>query len=134
MVLAKSCGITSVGAILAPLLKQCESTVRQRLREWSYPSKRKKGTHRQAVEVSHCFASLLGWVLSWWDPGEQRLALAMDASTLSTRFTVLAISVLYRGLENRAQRGVFCRSSVSVAVYALSPLGRTVCRGVAHRD
>jgi hypothetical protein len=32
--------------------------------------------------------------LSWWDPGEQRLALAMDASTLSDRFTVLAISVL----------------------------------------
>jgi hypothetical protein len=97
MVLAKSCGITSVVAILAPLLKQSESTVRQRLRAWSYPSKRKKGTHRQAVEVSHCFAPVLGWVLSWWDRDDQRLALAMDASTLSTRFTVLAISVLYRG-------------------------------------
>jgi len=97
MVLAKSCGITSVVAILAPLLKESESTVRQRLREWSYPSKRKKGTHRQALEVSQCFAPLLGWVLSWWDPGEQRLALAMDASTLSDRFTVLARSRLYRG-------------------------------------
>jgi hypothetical protein len=60
MVLAKSCGITSVVAILAPLLKQSESTVRQRLREWSYPSKQKKGTHRQALEVSRCFAPLLG--------------------------------------------------------------------------
>ena len=97
MVLAKSCGITSVVAILAPLLKQSESTLRQRLREWCYPSKQKKGTHRQALEVSSCFAPLLGWVLSWWDPGERRLALAMDASTLSDRFTVLAISVLYRG-------------------------------------
>ena len=97
MVLAKSCGITSVVAILAPLLKQSESTVRQRLREWCYPSKRKKGMHRQALEVSQCFAPLLGWVLSWWDPGEHRLALAMDANTLSDRFTVLAISVLYRG-------------------------------------
>lgn len=94
MVLAKSCGITSVVAILAPLLKQSESTVRQRLREWCYPSEHKKGSHRQALEVSSCFAPLLGWVLSWWDPGEQRLALAMDASTLSDRFTVLAISVL----------------------------------------
>jgi hypothetical protein len=97
MVLAKSCGITSVVGILAPLLKQSESTVRQRLREWCYPSKHKKGTHRQALEVSQCFAPLLGWVLSWWDPSEHRLALAMDASTLSDRFTVLAISVLYRG-------------------------------------
>src|SRR5207237_9088998 len=97
MVLAKSCCITSVVAILAPLLKQSESTVRQRLREWCYPSKQKKGTQRQALEVSSCFAPLLGWVLSWWDPGEHRLALALDASTLSDRFTVLAISVLYRG-------------------------------------
>jgi hypothetical protein len=97
MVLAKSCGITSVVAILAPLFKQSESTVKQRLREWCYPIKHKKGTQRQALEVSQCFAPLLGWVLSWWDPSERRLALAMDASTLSDRFTVLAISVLYRG-------------------------------------
>jgi hypothetical protein len=40
-------------------------------------------------------------VLHWWGeagkPGQQQLALAMDASTLSDRFTVLCISVLYRG-------------------------------------
>ncbi len=72
MVLAKSCGITSLVAILAPLLKQSESTVRQRLREWCYPIKHKKGTHRQALEVRSCFAPLLGWVLSWWDAGEPR--------------------------------------------------------------
>lgn len=97
MVLAKACGITSVVGILAPLLKQSESTVRQRLREWCYPSQQQKGTHRQALEVSRCFAPLLGWVLGWWDPEEHRLALALDASTLSDRFTVLASSVLYRG-------------------------------------
>src|SRR5712692_1317276 len=97
IVLAKSCGITSVVAILAPLLQQSESTLRQRLREWCYPSKHNKGRHRQAMDVSQCVAPLLGWVLSWWDPDEHRLALAMDASTLSDRFTVLAISVLYRG-------------------------------------
>ncbi len=60
MVLAKSGGITSLVAILAPLLKQSESTVRQRLREWCYPIEHKKGTHRQALEVSSCFAPLLG--------------------------------------------------------------------------
>ncbi len=79
-VLANSCGITSVVGILAPLLAQSESTVRQRLREWCYPSKRKKGTHRQALEVTQCFAPLLGWVLSWWDPGEHRLALGHRSS------------------------------------------------------
>ena len=42
-----------------------------------------------------CFAPLLGWVVSWWQ-GTQ-LALALDATTLGTRFVVLAISVVYRG-------------------------------------
>jgi hypothetical protein len=97
MVLAKSCGITSVVALLAPLLEQSESTLRQRLREWCYPSSRKKGGQRQALEVSLCFAPLLRWVVSWWDPSEPRLALAIDASTLTDRFTVLAVSVLYHG-------------------------------------
>lgn len=97
MVLAKSCGISSVVALLAPLLKQSEATLRQRLRKWCYPAEAKKGRQRQDLEVSGCFAPLLGWVLSWWDPGEHRLALAMDASSLSDRFTVLAVSVLYRG-------------------------------------
>jgi hypothetical protein len=36
-------------------------------------------------------------VLSLWPADEPRLALALDATTLKKRFTVLAISVLYRG-------------------------------------
>jgi hypothetical protein len=40
---------------------------------------------------------LLKWVLSWWQEGERRLALVLDAMTLGQRFTVLAISVAYRG-------------------------------------
>ena len=42
-----------------------------------------------------CFAPLLRWVLAGWQ-GTQ-LALALDATTLGTRFVVLAISVVYRG-------------------------------------
>ena len=42
-------------------------------------------------------ASLLGWILSWWQQSECRLALGMDVTTLADRFTVLCISVLYRG-------------------------------------
>jgi hypothetical protein len=97
MVLAKSCGITSVGALLAGVLHASESSLRQRLREWGYDAADKKGYPRQELEVSTCFGSLLRWVLAWWPATEQRLALAMDSSTLTNRFTVLCISVLYRG-------------------------------------
>jgi len=109
MVLAKSCGRTRVVAILAPLLKQSESTMRQRLREWCDPSKQKKGTHRQALEVNLCFAPLLRWVLSCWDLGEHRLALAMDGShalrSLHGTSDQCALSWLRHpgGLENRVQ-------------------------------
>jgi len=49
------------------------------------------------VQGSACFAPLFRWIVSWWSPGEQRLALAMDASSLSDRFTVLCVRVVYRG-------------------------------------
>lgn len=97
MVLARSCGITSVAALLAPLLDAKETTVRQRLREWCYDAKDKRGAKRLDLDVPSCFAALLRWVLAWWPPSERRLVLAMDASTLGQRFTVLAISVVYRG-------------------------------------
>lgn len=41
------------------------------------------------------FAPRLRWVLAWWQ-GTQ-VALALDATTLGSRFVVLAISVVYRG-------------------------------------
>lgn len=44
-----------------------------------------------------CFGPLVRWVLAWWAPAERRLVLAMDATTLGQRFTVLVISVVYRG-------------------------------------
>jgi hypothetical protein len=97
MVLARSCGITSVCAILAPLLADKESTLRQRLREWCYDKDHKRGDNRQDIDVSTCFAPLLRWVLAWWPPDEKRLVLAMDATSLGQRFTVLSISVVYRG-------------------------------------
>ena len=37
------------------------------------------------------------WILQGWHPTEKRLALACDASTLGQRFTVLVISIVYRG-------------------------------------
>jgi len=97
MVIGRSCGQTTVAAVLAQLLGEKEGAVRQRLREWCYDAKDKKGEKRQEVDVEICFAPLLKWILAWWEPGELRLALALDASTLGQRFTVLSVSVVYRG-------------------------------------
>ncbi len=97
MVLTQSCGLTTVATFLATLLGTTYDAQRQQLREWCYDAADQRGQGRREVDVSVCFAPLLGWVLALWPPGERRLALALDATTLGQRFTVLAISVVYRG-------------------------------------
>jgi hypothetical protein len=95
MVLAQACALTAVSGLLAAALGQPANTVRQRLREGCYAARDKRGRQRQELVVAPCFAPLLRWVLSHWE-GTQ-LALVLDATTLGTRFTVLCISVVYRG-------------------------------------
>jgi hypothetical protein len=99
MVLARSCGQTRVAAALAPLLGQKDNTVRERLRDWSRSApektRAKHGGKRAELDVHTCWAPWLRWVLNDWS-GRQ-LAVALDATTLGQRFTVLVLSVLYRG-------------------------------------
>lgn len=95
MALARSCALTAVGTFLAAWLDRQEPSVRQQLREFCYEADAKRGAQRQALVVEDSFVPLLSWVLHDWQ-GTQ-LALALDATTLGTRFTVLAISVVYRG-------------------------------------
>ncbi len=95
MVLARSCALTAVRVFLAAWLSRKEQTVRQQLREFCYEATAKRGRPRCALDVAPCFVPLLAWVVSLWQ-GTQ-LAVALDATTLGTRFTVLAISVVYRG-------------------------------------
>jgi len=97
MVLSRSCGLSQVSVLLGLLLGQPEETLRQRLREWYYPARDKAGKQRRTLEVESCFAPLLRWVLAWWPEEQQELALALDATTLGQRFTVLCVSVLVRG-------------------------------------
>jgi len=97
IVLAQCCGLTTVAAFLAALLGERDNTVRQRLREWYRDAADKRGAQRQELDVAHCFAPLLRWVLAWWPADERRLVLALDATSLGDRFVVLAISVVYRG-------------------------------------
>src|SRR5437764_1019312 len=97
MVVTQSCGLTTVAAFLALLLGKRPGTRRQQLREWCYAAPDKKGCRRQDVAGRPCCAALLHWVLAWWPAEERRRGLAMDATTLGQRFTVLALSVVYRG-------------------------------------
>jgi hypothetical protein len=97
MIVARSCGLTSVSSTLAALTHKKEAAWRQRLREWCWDPSDKPGSHRQGVAVAACFASLVGWVLSAWSGEEHRLVLVLDATTLKANFVVLAISLVYRG-------------------------------------
>jgi len=98
MILARCCSLDSVASYMADWLEQPELTVRSRLREWYLPADRKSvsdcGDKRKDLPVHTCFAPLLGWLRRDWP--QPRLALALDASTLSDRFVLLAVSVLYR--------------------------------------
>jgi hypothetical protein len=95
MVLARSCALTAVSTCLAAGRRRKEQTVRQQWRAWGYEATAKQGPQRQTLQVEDCFAPLLGWVLSGWQG--THLAMALEATTLGTRFVVLAISVFYRG-------------------------------------
>jgi Transposase DDE domain len=95
MVLARSCGLTAVAAVLAAWQRRRENTVRQQLREFCYAAEAKAGARRREVAVEACFAPLLRWALAGY--AGRQLALALDATTLGSRFVVLACSVVYRG-------------------------------------
>ena len=92
---ARSCALTAVAVLLAGWLHRQEQTVRQQLRECGDEVEAKRGVPRQALAVEPCVGPLRRWVLRGWQ-GTQ-VALALDAPTVGTRFTVLAISVVSRG-------------------------------------
>ena len=71
-----------------------------RLREWCYEVEAKAGSKRggkrQALDITTCFVPLLRWILRLWRG--TCLALAIDATSLGDRFTVLTVSVVYHGM------------------------------------
>jgi Transposase DDE domain len=97
IVLAKTCGLSSVAMALASDFCEKESNFRQRLREWYWDKEDKQGKKRVDWEVSQSFVPLLKWILALWSSNEQKLVLAMDATSLKQQFVVLSISVVYRG-------------------------------------
>ncbi|MBT9096125.1 hypothetical protein KFZ76_19570 [Methylovulum psychrotolerans] len=95
MVVARSCSLTAVADVLSPLLGKKYNTLRERLRDTYREAGAKSGRRRADLCVTECWAPWLAWVLDGW--AGRQLAIAMDATSLGDRFTVLAISVVYRG-------------------------------------
>jgi len=96
IVQTNGCGLTRLSRWVAELEGVPAGRVRQRMRELYYEAVAKRGKQRQEIEVEACFAPLLAGVVRGWQ-GAKELALALDASTVGQRFTVLSISVVYRG-------------------------------------
>jgi hypothetical protein len=95
LVLAHACGLSAVALTLGVLLRQAVNTVRQRLREFYKPADEKAGRGRTQLDAAACCGPLVRWVTAGWT--DKRVALALDATTLGTRFTVLACATVYRG-------------------------------------
>ena len=93
--ITRSCGRSTVATFLALLLGRKVANLDQQLYDWCLDASDKAGDSRREVDVTTCFVPLLRWIISLWTG--THLALAMDATSLSDRFTVLAISVVYRG-------------------------------------
>src|SRR5215210_5115234 len=72
LILAQSCGLTTVATVLAYLLARREGAVREQMRDWYRPASAKRGgiggRKRQTLDVATCFPYLLRWVVAWWDP------------------------------------------------------------------
>lgn len=95
LVLAHACGLTAVVAHLAPLLGRSANTTRQRLREFYRPGARKRGTNRTELDPATCCGPLVRWLTGGWV--DKRVAVALDATSLGDRLTILGVAVVYRG-------------------------------------
>jgi len=108
MTIVKSCGLTSVVNILAPMLsaskdkkilKQKRDSLRQRLRQWCYDANDKTGNKRSELNVETCFPFLLKWIMNLWKGKQLALALYYPCRLPHRSVTVLVVSVLYPSLR-----------------------------------
>lgn len=94
-ILLRSASLTLSALLLAGLLDQQANTFRQRLKEFYKPKHLKRGTRRQELDVTTCFAPLMAWVLRLWPYGQ--ITLALDPTLCRDRFVCLAVSLVYEG-------------------------------------
>jgi hypothetical protein len=102
IVLAKAASLHAVVLALACWLPLNPLSIRKRLQEWYLEAQAKKGHgtagigyQRRDWDPQTACPDLLRWILDGWP--NQQLVLALDPTNFGERFTVLNISVLYRG-------------------------------------
>lgn len=101
IVLARAASLHAVVLALVCWLPFHALSLRKRLQEWYLEAAAKKGSgtghtgwHRRDWDPRTTSADLLRWILEDWP--HRQLVLALDPTNFEDRFTVLAISVLYR--------------------------------------
>ena len=97
MVVLRHCGQSQIANFLGQLLDRRPESVKQRIRELTYESAGKRGEKRHELDVEGSFAPLLGWVVSKFTGSNRQLVMALDATYLGDRFTLLVISVVVGG-------------------------------------
>lgn len=95
LLLARTCGLTSVVAHLAAFLAANVATLRQRLRELYQPAAAQIGPARSEFDAALCFPALVRWAAATHT--DRRLVLALDPTQLTDRFRVLCVAVLAGG-------------------------------------
>jgi hypothetical protein len=100
-VLARSGSLTAVSLALSVRLGWPSLNLTKRLREWYLEAGAKKGAgslgrgkDRRDWQVDQVAPALGRWILATWPSPD--VALALDATSIRDRFTVLAISLVYR--------------------------------------
>jgi len=102
IVLAQSASLHAIVLALVCWVPFNIFSLRKRLQEWYLEADAKKGHgsggkgfQRRDFDTQAASADLLRWILDDWP--NQQLVLALDPTNFGDRFTVLNISVLYRG-------------------------------------
>lgn len=95
MAALRSTSVTLISQFYSKLLEQKEDTILKRLKDVYLPQEFKKGDQRKSLEETKCFPLLLRWIVSNW--ASDRIALALDATSHKDIFTILSLSVVYRG-------------------------------------
>ena len=100
VLLAKVSGLSTVCLFLGQTLGLTYCSLRKRLSEFYKDKDAKSGVKhggkRKDFNVADCFAPLLRWLLSLW--AGRHLPLAIDVTNLGSRFHVLCVSVVIRGV------------------------------------
>ncbi|WP_217352504.1 transposase [Candidatus Viridilinea mediisalina] len=101
IVIGRYVGLHLLSTLMAFLMERSVNATRAQLHEWYLDAKDKRGAKqgqkRREIAVTTCFAPLMRWVVSLFPDAVKELQVAMDASSLGQRFTVLSIHVVIRG-------------------------------------